>query len=112
VMYCGRIVEIGPVDSVCDSPQHPYTKVLLSSVPGPDVRHAPLDGEPASPLAPPSGCAFHPRCPVVGSDCAGAQPPMTFMNGDSHAVACVHAEERGVDIDLGRAVSDDERSVY
>ena len=112
VMYCGRIVEIGPVDDVCDSPQHPYTKVLLSSVPGPDVRHAPLEGEPASPLAPPSGCAFHPRCPVVRADCAGARPPMTLMNGDAHGVACVHAEGRVVEIDLGGKPAGDERRVH
>ena len=112
VMYCGRIVEIGPVDDVCDSPQHPYTKVLLSSVPGPDVRHAPLEGEPASPLAPPSGCAFHPRCPVVRADCAGARPPMTLMNGDAHGVACVHAKGRVADIDLGGKPAGDERRVH
>jgi peptide/nickel transport system ATP-binding protein len=98
VMYLGRIVEMGPVDQVCEAPEHPYTKVLLRSVPGPGVRHAPLDGEPASPLAPPSGCAFHPRCPVVQPECADHQPAMTVVNG--HAAACVHAGARAVEIDL------------
>ena len=99
VMYLGRIVEMGPVDQVCEAPQHPYTKVLLRSVPGPGVRHAPLDGEPASPLAPPTGCAFHPRCPVVQSECADSQPPMIDVNG--HATACVHTRMHEVAIDLG-----------
>ncbi|MDB4897571.1 MAG: transporter ATP-binding protein [Firmicutes bacterium] len=74
IMYLGDIVEIGATDNVIDHPKHPYTRVLLSSVPDPDVlrkRHRFLvDGEPPNPAARPSGCPFHPRCPEARSVCA------------------------------------------
>jgi peptide/nickel transport system ATP-binding protein len=91
VMYLGRIVEFGPVDDVCASPAHPYTRVLLRSVPRPGARHAPLDGEPASPIAPPSGCAFHPRCPIAQPECSQQEPAMSNMQGEHHEAACFYA---------------------
>jgi peptide/nickel transport system ATP-binding protein len=102
VMYLGRIVEFGPVDDVCRAPRHPYTKVLLRSVPGPDVRHAPLDGEPASPVAPPPGCAFHPRCPVAIDECRVREPAMNIVGGRHHQVACLL--EDGEDVDLTQSI--------
>jgi peptide/nickel transport system ATP-binding protein len=98
VMYLGRVVEFGPVDDVCSDPQHPYTKVLLGSVPGPGAGHTPLEGEPASPVAPPPGCAFHPRCPDAIDGCRVEQPAMRSVDGESRDVACVHV---GVRIPLG-----------
>ncbi len=77
VMYLGRIVEEGPAEALFARPQHPYTQALVSSVPVPgrplDSRII-LQGEPPNPAARPSGCAFHPRCPVAEPMCRGAVP--------------------------------------
>jgi len=71
VMYLGRIVEIGTVDEVLRNPQHPYTKALIAVLPDrhrdPDATRTPLGGEPPDPTAIPSGCRFHPRCPLRAS---------------------------------------------
>jgi peptide/nickel transport system ATP-binding protein len=68
VMYLGQIVEVGPTDELIANPRHPYTKVLLDSVPGTAVptgdEAPPIEGDPPDPHDPPSGCRFHPRCPV------------------------------------------------
>ncbi|MGF1501330.1 MAG: ABC transporter ATP-binding protein [Paracoccaceae bacterium] len=82
VMYLGRIVETGPSDAVFARPQHPYTRALLDAVPAPDPETerareiAPLAGEVPSPSDPPSGCAFHPRCPVAVPRCRSARPEL------------------------------------
>lgn len=82
VMYLGRIVETGSVQAVLDDPQHPYTKGLLASVPridGTADRKRPrpiLDGEIPSPVNPPSGCAFHPRCGIAQQSCREAVPEL------------------------------------
>jgi peptide/nickel transport system ATP-binding protein len=91
IMYLGRIVEIGPRDAVYGNPRHPYTKALLSAVPVPDPRRRHgrerLGGDPPSPLAPPPGCPFHPRCPHARDACRQVMPPLeTGRRG--HAVAC------------------------
>jgi peptide/nickel transport system ATP-binding protein len=70
VMYLGRIVEIGEAEALIRSPKHPYTKALLAAVPDFGVDPPALKGEPASPLSPPTGCAFHPRCPIANDDCS------------------------------------------
>jgi peptide/nickel transport system ATP-binding protein len=90
VMYLGRIVEVGPADDITTDPRHPYTKALLRAVPVAGAVHVPLDGDPASPLDPPPGCAFHPRCPEAVDACRTDQPVMVDI-GPARRVACVHA---------------------
>jgi oligopeptide/dipeptide ABC transporter ATP-binding protein len=90
VMYLGRVVEFGPSDAVFFNPQHPYTKGLIASMPPahPDDRPTgPLPaGELPSPLAPPPGCRFHPRCPVAIAECSKIEPKLASAVGRD--VAC------------------------
>ncbi|MGE2712655.1 dipeptide ABC transporter ATP-binding protein [Mycolicibacterium litorale] len=91
VMYLGRIVEIGPAERVIGRPAHPYTQALVDSIP--DLGHEPrsLAGEPASPLSPPTGCAFHPRCPLAIDACddTGLDVRLEGFPGNPHQVACI-----------------------
>ncbi len=91
VMYLGRIVEEGPARLVTSSPLHPYTAALLSAVPEPDPfsgrARVILPGEPPSPADPPSGCAFHPRCPIARPRCREETPPL-FPLAPGRAAAC------------------------
>ena len=91
VMYLGKIVEVGPAVEIIAAPRHPYTRALLGAVPGTGVVRSPLQGEPASPLHPPSGCAFHPRCAVALESCATGDPPVLAIG--RRQVACVRASE-------------------
>jgi dipeptide transport system ATP-binding protein len=90
VMYLGRVVEHAPRDVLFQSPQHPYTKALLSATPTPDPTHRKerivLKGELPSPLNPPTGCTFHPRCPIAFERCPRENPVLT-LRGKSQA-AC------------------------
>jgi len=94
VMYLGRIVEYAPVDSLFEAPRHPYTRALFSAaLPGhPDRKHDEivLSGEVPSPLDPPGGCPFHPRCPFkIGAICETTVPRLKPVPGvDQHAAAC------------------------
>ena len=91
VMYLGRIVEAGEARLVCATPQHPYTRALLSAVPNvqPDTgrRRIILRGDVASPVNPPGGCPFHPRCPVAEARCRSDAPTLRSI-GDGRSVAC------------------------
>ncbi len=91
VMYMGSIVEEGPADLVLGDPQHPYTRALLASVPRLEAGEAPVTrratGEPPSPLELPSGCRFHPRCPLAQPGKCDSQEPELRSQG-SHAAAC------------------------
>jgi peptide/nickel transport system ATP-binding protein len=97
VMYLGEIVEIGPREAVHREPRHPYTQVLLSAVPvaDPTLRRTRImpKGEVASPLAVPSGCRFHPRCPFAFERCRVERPTLRGV-GAAHEAAC-HLNDAG-----------------
>ncbi len=95
IMYLGRIVEMAPREAIYTHPRHPYTHALLSAVPVPDPRQrstrmaqrAVMTGDVASPVRPPAGCAFHPRCPHAEDICRRVTPSLAGAAG-GHAVAC------------------------
>ncbi|UJR80211.1 ABC transporter ATP-binding protein [Sandaracinus amylolyticus] len=96
VMYLGRIVEIASSEAIWETPKHPYTKALLSAVPtlDPESRRARivLEGDVPSPLAPPSGCHFHPRCPIAKKGLCDVRDPALEEKRPGHRVACHLAE--------------------
>ena len=94
VMYLGRPVEQGPKPTIFSNPRHPYTKILLAATPSVDPAHRQtaiaVKGELPSPLNPPSGCAFHKRCPYATERCGNERPELRPVEG--HIVACHYAE--------------------
>jgi oligopeptide/dipeptide ABC transporter ATP-binding protein len=97
VMYLGKFSETGPVEEIFSRCRHPYTASLLSAVPvaedafgGPRQERVILGGDVPSPVDPPSGCRFHPRCPKAQAICATEEPPLEQKSGDSpgHLTAC------------------------
>jgi len=92
VMYLGRIVEIGTMLDVLEKPRHPYTKALISviPVPNPRLRHERiiLQGETPNPIDLPTGCRFHPRCPVAIATCKASDPPFVILS-KTHKAACL-----------------------
>ena len=101
VMYLGKLCEVAPSDDLYARPAHPYTNVLLQSIPepDPDADHSVADlvGELPSPVNPPSGCRFHTRCPNADGLCVTDEPQLRSM-GDGHFVACHHPVETAVTI--------------
>jgi peptide/nickel transport system ATP-binding protein len=91
VMYLGRLCEVGTAEDLYRSPRHPYTSALLAAAVEPDPTvertHAPLQGEPPSPMAPPSGCRFRTRCPNAEARCAQEVPELREIE-PGHRVAC------------------------
>ena len=93
VMYLGRIVELAQCDDLFDNPLHPYTQALLAAVPVPDPTveasraFRPVQGEVPSPIDPPPGCVFHPRCPLAVTACRAARPVLRELR-PGHWVAC------------------------
>jgi len=91
VMYLGKVVELAQTPEIFKNPIHPYTKALFSSIPVPDPtkrkRSAPLTGEVPSPINPPVGCRFHPRCSFAMDICSKEEPPL-IDRGNGHFVAC------------------------
>ena len=95
VMYLGKLAELGSSESIFENPLHPYTQMLLTSIPVPDPETAKelkakrkiVKGEPPSPINPPSGCRFHPRCPYAKDICREKEPPMVEVD-KNHYVAC------------------------
>jgi peptide/nickel transport system ATP-binding protein len=91
IMYLGRIVEVGPLAEIYRQARHPYTEALLAAVPVPDPRFrrtTPMPrGEIPNPINPPSGCRFHPRCPIAEAVCSREEPQLLKV-GSGHLVAC------------------------
>jgi oligopeptide/dipeptide ABC transporter ATP-binding protein len=120
VMYLGKIGEQAPADDLWHHPRHPYTDALLSAVPLPDPEHANqreriiLAGDVPSPIHPPSGCRFHPRCPKARQTCVTTEPELISRLGDgaTHITACHFPVEDGEDISLSTpAIAEDQRVV-
>lgn len=101
VMYLGSVVEIGDAATVARRYRHPYTASLVSAAPAPDPlaqrakRRVVLNGDPPSPVDPPSGCTFHPRCALAEPICSQVKPPLVFKDG--HGFAC-HVTQRDPDL--------------
>ena len=94
VMYSGRIVELTTSEELCKNPLHPYTQALISATPITDPvvdktrQRIVLEGEIPSPANPPTGCHFHPRCPIAIGECSEQRPPLRDI-GEGHYVACI-----------------------
>ncbi len=94
VMYLGKIVETAPAEDIYREPRHPYTKALLSAIPLPDpaIRRDRiiLEGDVPSPINPPAGCYFHPRCPRAQADCREKHPLLEAKGAADHLASCFH----------------------
>jgi peptide/nickel transport system ATP-binding protein len=92
VMYLGKVVELGPSDTLLTAPRHPYSAALLASMPSMDpdrrITEPPVSGDPPSPIDPPSGCRFHTRCRFAAPACVATEPVLTEIAPD-HLVACL-----------------------
>jgi peptide/nickel transport system ATP-binding protein len=94
IMYLGRVVELAPADEIYRAPRHPYTRALISAIPQPEARRKSeriiMEGDVPSPIDPPSGCPFHPRCPHATDKCRTEVPALRKAPGaiDGHTVSC------------------------
>jgi oligopeptide transport system ATP-binding protein len=99
VMYLGKIVELGPATDIIERPRHPYTRALVSAIPtpNPDIERTRqrivLPGDPPSPINPPSGCTFHPRCPWMFEPCPRSNPHLLAHDGSLVACHAVNPPE-------------------
>ncbi|MGH3509434.1 MAG: ABC transporter ATP-binding protein [Nocardioidaceae bacterium] len=115
VMYLGTIVETSPAEEIFENSRHPYTRALLSALPPADPDTADsrervvLSGDLPSPINPPSGCRFHPRCPKAQADCVERVPELVPVLDDDagHRAACLHPLRLGEDLSSARPEIDD-----
>ncbi|NGM21927.1 ATP-binding cassette domain-containing protein [Roseomonas stagni] len=100
VMYLGRLVELAPAETLFETPRHPYTRALMEAIPDLDMtgrQRIPVGGEVPSPINPPSGCPFHPRCPLANDRCKAEIPAMMPARGTPQTLVACHAVEEGRD---------------
>jgi peptide/nickel transport system ATP-binding protein len=100
VMYLGRVVELAPAETLFTEPRHPYTRALLEAIPDLDMtgrQRVPVGGEVPSPISPPPGCPFHPRCPLANERCRTEVPALIPARGTEQTVVACHAVEEGRD---------------
>ncbi|MFB6127900.1 MAG: ABC transporter ATP-binding protein [Halolamina sp.] len=116
VMYLGELVEVAPTEALFANPQHPYTRALLDAIPEPDPKLArqreALSGEVPSPIDPPTGCSFHPRCPMATEACTEEDPALEAVDGapTPHRAACIHVD--AYEPDRGIAIDEADQSAY
>ena len=97
VMYLGRLCEVASRDAIFQHPRHPYTRLLLDTIPDLDMtgrERVPVAGEVPNPINPPTGCAFHPRCPFADHRCKQERPELIADPEDGAQIAC-HAYQEG-----------------
>jgi oligopeptide/dipeptide ABC transporter ATP-binding protein len=120
LMYLGKVVELAPVEQIYETPRHPYANALLSAVPVPDPASASkrqkiiLVGDVPSPIHPPTGCRFHPRCPKARQRCVDEVPELIPRSGDEpgHQAACHFPVAAGEDLSLAKpSISAEERII-
>ncbi len=108
VMYLGKLVETAPAETLFTTPRHPYTRALMDAIP--DVamtgrQRIPVGGEVPSPITPPSGCPFHPRCPLANDRCKAEMPATLPARGTPETAVACHAVEEGRDGGPQRALA-------
>ncbi len=111
VMYSFKFVEIGRAEDVFSNPKHPYTRALLNAIPNLDTprsRMHPIEGSAPDPVNVPTGCSYHPRCPLADEQCEAAEPPLAETT-DKHHAACYYWEEAMEEIEL--SIESDEPAV-
>ena len=100
VMYLGRLVELAPAETLFTTPRHPYTRALMEAIPDLEMtgrQRIPVGGEVPSPISPPTGCPFHPRCALANDRCKAERPELMPARGTEQASVACHAVEEGRD---------------
>ncbi len=100
VMYLGRLVELAPAETLFTTPRHPYTRALMEAIPDLEMsgrQRIPVGGEVPSPINPPPGCPFHPRCPLANARCRAEVPVLIPARSTPEALVACHAVEEGRD---------------
>ncbi|WP_240048288.1 ABC transporter ATP-binding protein [Crenalkalicoccus roseus] len=108
VMYLGRIAELAPAETLFTAPRHPYTRALMEAIPDLEMtgrQRVPVGGEVPSPISPPPGCPFHPRCPLADARCRAERPALIPARGTEETLVACHAVEEGRDGDPATAAS-------